>query len=156
MYLYLSLISYNKDFFSLDIYYISFSLAPQIVEAEQNLELQSELSTNIRININKANSNCKYNTVKGINLIHYCDMIYVTKTLCKCVLKWYRFYLQHPGGDRLDHKLITVCRWLDIAEQAWKLCITCKDCQKFKISIPSMGYFLISMSKPWRHGIHYV
>ena len=64
-------------------------LAPKIVEAEQHLELQSELSTNIRTDLNKANSNWKYKPVRGINLFHYCDRIYVPKTLRKRVLKLY-------------------------------------------------------------------
>ena len=44
----LLLISYNAYFISLDIEEISFLLAPQIVEVEQNLWLHSELSTNKR------------------------------------------------------------------------------------------------------------
>ena len=49
----------NADFFSLDIEEISFPLAYQIVEVEHNLELQAELSTNIRTDINKSNSDWK-------------------------------------------------------------------------------------------------
>ena len=47
----------NTDCFSLNIEDISFPLAPQIVEAEHKLEIQSELSTNISTNINKSNFN---------------------------------------------------------------------------------------------------
>ena len=54
------------------------------------------------------------------------------KTLCKRDLKWYHFYLQHIGGDRLSQALTTICRWSGIVEQAQKLCRTCKDCHKFK------------------------
>ena len=72
------------------------------MEVEQNLELQGESSTNITAGINKANSDWKYKTVKGINLVHYCDRIYVPQNLSKLVLKWYHLYLQHPRGDRLE------------------------------------------------------
>ena len=81
------------------------------MEAEQHLELQSELSTNIRTDLNKANSNQNKNPVEGINLVHYRDRMYVSKTLRKRVLKWYHCYIQHPGGDVLAHKLTTVCMW---------------------------------------------
>ena len=57
--LYLLLISDNTACFSLNIKDISFPLALQIVEAEQNLEIQDKLSTNIRTDINQAKSDCK-------------------------------------------------------------------------------------------------
>ena len=101
----------NTEFLSLDIEDISFLLTPHIVEAGQKLELQDKSSTNIRTNINKDNSDLKYNLVKGINLVHYQDRIYVTKTLLKRVLKWYNYYLQHPGGDRISQKLTNICKW---------------------------------------------
>ena len=120
----------NTDCFSLNIDEISFPLAPHIVNSKQNLEHQSESSVIIRTNLNKAISHWKYKLVKGIDLVHYCDKIYVPQNLWKRVLKCYHCYLQHPGGDRLAHTLTTVCRWLGIVDQSWKLCITCKDCQK--------------------------
>ena len=102
------------------------------MEAEHNLELQAELSTNIRNNLNKYESYWKYNLVEGINLVHYRDIIYVPRTLRKKVFKWFNSCLQHPGGDRIAHKLTTVCRWSGIVEQAYKLFRTCKDYQKLK------------------------
>ena len=54
------------------------------------------------------------------------------QTLHKRALKWYHFYLQHPGGDGLAYTVTTICRWSGIIEQARKLCRTCKYCQKFK------------------------
>ena len=93
-------------------------LAPHIVEAEQKLELQTESSTNIKIDINKANYDWKYNTVEDINLVHYRNMIYVPQTLHKRVLKWHNSYLQHLGGDRLAQTLTTICRWSGIFDQA--------------------------------------
>ena len=85
------------------------------------MELRASPSTNIRTNINKDNSDWKYKPVEGINLVHYCNIIYVPKTLHKRVLKWYHCYLQHPSGDRLSQKLTTVCRWPGIVDQAHKL-----------------------------------
>ena len=125
-------ISNNIDCFSIDIKYILFSIAPQIMEAEQKLELQAELITNIRTNNSKGNPNWKYKTVEGINLIHYHDRIYVPKTLRKYVLKCYHCYFQHPGGDILAQTLTTICRCPGIVYQEQKLCITCKDSQQFK------------------------
>ena len=49
-------ISDNTDCFSLDTEGVSFLLDPQILEAEQKLEIQAESITNIRTNFNKANS----------------------------------------------------------------------------------------------------
>ena len=118
-------ISYSfliKDCFSLEIEEITFPLYPHIVEAEDNLELQYYLSTNIRTNINKANYDWKCNMVEGINLVYYRDRIYVPKTLRNFFLKWYHFYLQHPGGDRPSQTLNTVCMWSGIFDQARKLC----------------------------------
>ena len=102
------------------------------MEAEQNLELQTKSSANIRTNINMYNSDFKYNPVEGINLVHYCDSIYVPQNLFKRVLKWYFSYLQHPGGNRFAQTLTTVCRWSVIVDQSRKLCRPCGDCQKFK------------------------
>ena len=93
-------------------------LAPQIVDAEQNMEIQDQSSTNIRTDLNKANSDWKYNPVKGINLVHYRVRIDVPQTLHKRDLKWYNCYLQHPGGDRIDQILTTVCRQSGIVDQA--------------------------------------
>ena len=82
-------ISDNTYIFPLDMEEILFLFSHQIVEAEQNLELQAESSTNIRTVLNKANSDWKYNMVEGINLFHYCDRIYVPKTPHRLVLKLY-------------------------------------------------------------------
>ena len=95
-------VSDNIDFFFIDTDEILFMLSPQIVESEQNLEIQAESITNTRTDINKGNSNWKYKPVKVINLVHYHDRIYVHKTHCKRVLKWYNFFLTHPNGDRLS------------------------------------------------------
>ena len=86
----------------------------------------------MRTNINKANFNWKYNLVKGINLVHYHDRIYVPKTVCTRVSKWYHFYLQHPDCDRLPQTLLAIFRLSGIVEQEPKICKTCKYFQKFK------------------------
>ena len=128
----LLLLSDNTDCFYLEIEKIPFPLALHIVEAEQKMELKSESSTSIITNLNKENSDWKYNLVKDTNLFHYRDRIYSHKTLRKRVLKWYHCYLQHPGSDRLYQTLTTSCRWSGIVDQAQKLYRTCKDCHKFK------------------------
>ena len=68
----------KKYCFFVNMEYISFLLALKIVEAEQKLEIQTELSTNIRTDINKANSDCNYKPVVGINLVHYRDTLSIT------------------------------------------------------------------------------
>ena len=94
------------------------------------MELQYESSTNIRTDLNKDKYDWKYKPVKGINLVHFRDRIYVTQNLRKRVLKQYQCYLQHPGGDRLAQEFIAKFRWEGIVNQAQKLCRTCKDCPK--------------------------
>ena len=122
------------------------------MEAEQNIGLQANLSTNIRTNLDKANSDWKYNPVRGINLVHSRDRIFVPKTLCKRVLKWYNCCLHNLGGDILAQKLSAVCRTSGIVYQAQKICRTCKDCQKFKKR--NAGYGLLPVKDaetltPW-------
>ena len=122
------------------------------MEAEQKLELQSGSSTKIRTDLNKANSDWKYNTVEGINLVHFCDRIYVPKTLRGRVIKLYHCYLQHPGGDRPAQILTTVCSWSVIVDQSRKPCITCKDFQKFKKKNSKYGLLPATDSEtltPW-------
>ena len=101
----------NTNYLSPDKEGISLSLAPQTMEEEHNLELQSESSTNIRTDINKTNYDWKYKSVKVTNLVYYHDRVYVPKPLRKCVLKWYNCSIQYTGSDRLTQKLTTVCRW---------------------------------------------
>jgi hypothetical protein len=143
----------NADCFSLDPEEIAFPLAPQIVEAEQKLELNKESSTKIRADLeDKANSNWKYKPVEGINLVHYRDKIYVPKILRTRVLDWYHSYLQHPGGDRLAQTLTTICRWSGIVNQARTFCRKCKNCQKFKKRSSKYGELPAKEAealKPW-------
>ena len=115
-------ISDNTYYFPLNIEDISFLLYPQIVEADQNLELQSESSTNIRTDLNKANLYCNYKLVEFINLVHCRDSIYVPQTLRRRVIKWYHCYLQHPGGDIIAQTLTIVCRWSGKVYQERKIC----------------------------------
>ena len=96
------------------------------------MELQYDSNTNIITDLNKDSYDWKYKPVKGINIFHFRDRIYVTQNLRKRVLKWYQCYLQHPGGYILAHALTTICRWLGIVDQSRKLWITYKYCQKFK------------------------
>ena len=82
--------------------------------------------------INKAKADWKYKQVKGINLVHYRDMIYVPKNIGECVLKWYHFYLQHPSSDRIYQTITTLCRWPSLFDQARKLSTICTDFHKLK------------------------
>ena len=62
-------ISDNTDCFSVNIEEISFLLDDHIVKAEHKLELQTESSTNIRTNLNKASFDWNYKPFEGINLV---------------------------------------------------------------------------------------
>lgn len=140
------------DCFSLDPEEIAFPLAPQIVEAEQKLELQKKSSKQMNLELARKSSEWKYTMVEGINLVHYRDRVYVPKTLRTRVLEWYHLYLQHPGGDRLASTLTTVCRWPGIVDQARKFCKRCSVCQKFKTRKAKYGHLPskeAEIPEPW-------
>jgi hypothetical protein len=122
------------DAFSTSDEDIVYPLAPQLVEVEQKLELQSNSpeTSEMRLNLGKTDSNWTYKDVEGHRLIHYHDKIYIPKNLRQRCLNWYHHYLCHPGGDRLAATLQQVCVWKGIVSQARKLCKLCNKCQKFK------------------------
>ena len=126
------------------------------MEAEQNLEIQFELSTTIRNDLNKEKSYLMYKLVEGINLIHYRNRIYVTETLCKRVLKFYHCYFHHQGGSRLSQTLTYICRWSGIVVKNRNFAEPIKTVRILKSVMSSMGYFLVRILKPWRHAIQYV
>ena len=59
-------------------------------------------------------------------------MIYIPKSIQGHLLKWYHYYLCHPGGRRLASTLATICYWSGMTYQAEQICKTCKTCQSFK------------------------
>ena len=62
---------------------IDFPLAPQLVEVEQKLELESQAKhvTEVTAGLNDPKSEWKYKDVEGFKLIHHYDKIYVPKTM---------------------------------------------------------------------------
>ncbi len=124
----------NADALATDELDITFPLQPQLVEVEQKRERQSSSTetSDIRMKLDKPESQWTTKDVEGHRLIHFCDKIYVPKTLRSRTLTWYHHYLCHPGGDRLAQTLQQVCVWKGIVSQARKLCKHCKACQKYK------------------------
>ena len=53
-----------------------------------------------------------------VKIICYDRKIYVPQSLHRRVIDWYHFYLNHPGGIRLEKKIREVCYWKDVVTQA--------------------------------------
>ena len=120
---------------------IDFPLAPQLVEVEQKLELNTAAGMTIKAALLDTKSQWDYRDVEGIKLIHFAKKIYVPKTLRKRTLQWYHRYLCHPGGDRLFTATLTqVCTWRGIVHQARTYCKHCSMCQKYKKRSTKYGH----------------
>jgi hypothetical protein len=128
------------DQFSINVEDIDYPLAPQLVEVEQKLELNTVAGEIINAALNNPKSQWEYKDVEGAQLIHFCNRIYVPKTLRKRALKWYHHYLCHPGGDRLSATLAQVCTWKGIVSQAREHCKRCSSCQKYKRRSTKYGH----------------
>ena len=92
---------------------IKFTLAPQLVEVEQKLELNKDDDTALKLkaDLSKPDSQWEYRVLEGVSLIRYTKKIDVPRTLRQPVLNWYHHYLCQPGGDRLANTLLTICIW---------------------------------------------
>ncbi len=125
----------NADALATDEQDITFPLQPQLVEGEQKRKLGQSSSTetyDIRMKLDKPELQWTTKDMEGHRLIHFCNKIYVPKTLRSRTLTWFHHYLSHPGGNRLAQTLQQVCIWRGIVSQARKLCKHCKACQKYK------------------------
>mgnify|MGYP007058482871 CR=1 FL=1 len=120
------------DQFATNVEEIDYPLAPQLVEVEQKLELNTAAGAIISTALNDPKSQWEYKDVEEVKLIHFSNRIYVPKTLRKRTLDWYHHYLCHPGGDRLAATLSQVCTWRGIVSQAQTHCKRCSACQKYK------------------------
>ena len=60
------------------------------------------------------------------------ENIYVPQNLHRCVLDFYHFYLNHPGGSRLAQIFREVCYWKFLVAQVELYDKLCKICQHFK------------------------
>ena len=54
------------------------------------------------------------------------------QSLCRHVLDWYHFYLNHTGGSRLAKTIWKVCYCKGLVTQAGMFVKTCNTCQQFK------------------------
>ena len=115
--------------------HLDFPLAPQLMEVEQKLELNSDSSEALKIKtaLAKTSDNTyTYKDVEGRSLLHLDGKLYVPNSLRKQTIQWYHHYLCHPGGDRLAKTLQQVCTWRGINSQCRTYCTQCHACQKFK------------------------
>ena len=133
---------------------IDFPLAPQLVEVEQKLELESNAKhvAEVIAGLKDPKSQWAYKEVEGFKLIHCFEKIYVPKSLRSRVLNWYHHYLCHPGGDRLAATLKQVSIWRGMVSQARKLCRECSACQKFKKRSTKYGQLApkeVESLEPW-------
>ena len=133
-------VSETANQFAINAEEIDFPLAPQLVEVEQKLELNTAAGITIKAALLDTKSQWDYRDVEGIKLIHFAKKIYVPKTLRKRTLEWYHHYLCHPGGDRLATTLTQVCIWRGIVNQARAHCKHCSMCQKYKKRSTKYGH----------------
>ena len=88
-----------------------------IVQREQQMELRninSKLSTYILDHV----SGYSMQALNGVEIICYDIKIYVPQTLCRRVIDWYHFYLNHPDGSRIAKIIREVCYWKGLITQA--------------------------------------
>ena len=78
--------------------------------------------------------------------------MYVPQSLCRRVLDWYHFYLNHLGGSRLAKTVQEFCYCKSLVTQAHLLTKTWKNCQQFKERKNIYGHMPpnnIAGLKPW-------
>ena len=121
----------EDEFFNLEDEEEQFPLDLRLVRRHTEREL-NEVNSPLKTLINDNQSGYNINTIDNIELVTYQDKIYVPKLLRRRTLEWYHHFLNHPGGDRLYHKLKTVCYWKGMANQAAALCKKCDICQSNK------------------------
>ena len=88
----------------------------------------------------------------NVKIICYDSKIYVPQSLCRRVLDWYHFYINHPGGSRLAKIIREVCYWKSLVNQAELFAKMCKIRQQFKKRKTIYRYLPpknISELKPW-------
>ena len=88
----------------------------------------------------------------NVKIICYDRKIYVPQSMCRCVLYWYHFYLNHSSDSRIAKKIREVCCWKDLVLQADLFTKTCNTCQQFKNRKTIYGHMPtknIAELKPW-------
>ena len=67
-----------------------------------------------------------------INIICYDIKIYVQKSLRRCVIDWYHFYLNHLDGIRITKSIRKVCYWKVLVNETDMYANLYEICQNFK------------------------
>ena len=73
--------------------------------------------------------------------------------MCRQVIDWYHFYINHPSGSILEKKIQEVCYFKGVVAQADLYTEMCKICQWFKKRNTIYGCLSpknITELKPWR------
>ena len=87
-----------------------------------------------------------------VKIICYDRKIYLLQTRRRCVLDWYRFYLNHPCGSRLAKTIWELWYWKVLITQTEQYAKPCKICQQFKKRKNVYGNLPpknIAEPKPW-------
>ena len=132
----------NEYFFPLNI------LRLKIEQQKELRNINSKLSTYI---LGRGSSYSKQD-IDEVEIICYDSKIYVPQNLCRRVLDWCHFYLNHPGGSRLAKTIPEVFYWKGLVAQAKLFVKTCKICQQFKNRMTIYGHLTPNNSaelKPW-------
>ena len=90
--------------------------------------------------------------LNDVEIIFYDSKIYVPQSLCRRVLDWYHFYLNHPGCSRLAKTICEVCYWKFLVTQVDLYDNLCNICQQFKNRKTIYGNLPpknIAELKPW-------
>ena len=90
--------------------------------------------------------------LNDVEIICYDRKIYLPQSLCRRVLYWYHFNLNHPGGSRLAKTIRGVCYWKGLVTQAKlfaKMCNTCRHFKKIKSIYGHLPPKNIVELKPW-------
>ena len=78
--------------------------------------------------------------LNDVKIIFYDSKIYVPQNLCRRVLDWYHFHLNHPGDSRLAKTIREVCYWKCLVVQSGLYAKLCNICQHFKKRKTIYGY----------------
>ena len=79
--------------------------------------------------------------------------------MCRRVLDWYHFYINHQGGSRLSGGNREACYWKGLGTQEELYSKPCKICQHFKYRKTLYGNLIpkkLSEPKPWDLGYVYL
>ena len=104
-----------------------FPLAPDMIQwyQQEDEKLQKKLRS-------KTTDSYTSKEIKGFDLVHYRNKIFVPKKLRKRILDWYHKLLCHPGIDQMRKSIRSLFVWPKMDEEIQEFCRTCRTCQLAK------------------------